>query len=112
MKIFAFSLLSVFALNSCILKSTETFIPPSIIEQQPSWDGNLQNSGLINYIEGAGFVITPNAAQRYKFLTEKFGDTLVPPIKKGQGLKKIGKNYLLSIEYMSVFIEVSRLNKQ
>jgi hypothetical protein len=81
------------------------------VEKQPSWDGYEQNSGLINYEDGVGFIITPNAAKRYISLTEKFGAKLTPPISVGEGLKKYEENYSLSPEYMSVFMEVSRLNK-
>lgn len=96
----------------CKTTKPETFIPPPIVETQPSWDGEEQNSGLIDYIEGKGFLITKNAAERYRFLTKKFGQQLTPPITEGQGLEATEENFLLSPEYMSVFMEVSRLNKQ
>lgn len=96
---------------SCKTK-TKTFVPPPIVEVQPSWDGNKQNSGLIDYIDGKGFVITKGAAERYTALTEKFGITLVPPVKSGEGLEPYGDNFLLSPEHMAVFMEISRLNKK
>ena len=86
-------------------------MPPPIVETQPSWDGEKQNSGLLGYVDGKGFEITKGAAERYKSLTIKFGDKLNPPVKPGEGLEIFGENYILSAEYMSVFMEVSRLNK-
>lgn len=112
MKNFIWIICFVFALSSCQTKKVETFIPPPIVESQPSWDGERQDSGLIDYIDGKGFLITKGAAERYTFLTEKFGQQLTPPIKSGEGLVVEGKNFLLSPEYMSIFMEVSRLNKQ
>lgn len=88
-----------------------TYVPPPIVESQPSWDGEEQNSGLIDYIEGKGFVITKNAGERYKLLTRKFGQQLTPPVVSGEGLIAHDGNFILSPEYMSIFMEVSRLNK-
>lgn len=89
-----------------------TIIPPSISESQPSWDGDKQNSGIIEYLDGKGFLITPQAAKRYTALTSKFGQSLVPTIAAGEGLIPFENNFLLSPEYMSVFMEVSILNKK
>jgi hypothetical protein len=110
---FLFSIVFVlFVLASCQTKPIKTIVPPPIVETQPSWDGENQNSGLIEYVKGEGFLITPKAAQRYIALTQKFGNTLTPTVQAGEGLVKKGDNFLLSPEYMSVFMVVSRLNKQ
>ena len=108
LQIFLFSILVV----SCKTKQIESIMPPAIVETQPSWDGEKQNSGLIGYVDGKGFEITRKAGERYKALTEKFGKQLSPVIYPGEGLEVFGENYILSAEYMSVFMEVSRLNKQ
>ena len=109
---FIYLIFFTFCFCSCKTQKVETFIPPPIVEAQPSWDGERQDSGLIDYIDGKGFLITRGAAERYTFLTEKFGSTLTPPIKAGEGLQADKENFILSPEYMSVFMEVSRLNKQ
>lgn len=109
-KIFVFALFG-FVFIGCQTKQ-ETIMPPPIVETQPSWDGEKQNSGLIDYIDGKGFLITKGAAERYIYLTGKFGDQLTPKITAGQGLEPYEKNFILTPEYMSVFMEVSRLNKQ
>lgn len=96
----------------CKLPGPITYVPPPIVEVEPSWDGDKQNSGLIEYIDGKGFLITPKAAIRYTSLTEKFGSKLTPAISAGEGLIPYKGNFLLSPEYMSVFMEVSTLNKQ
>lgn len=100
-----------FCLISCKVKQVPTYIPQPIVETQPSWDGVEQNSGLIDFIEGKGFLITKSAAERYTALTAKFGKTLTPNINPGEGLIPYEDKFLLSPEYMSVFMEVSRLNK-
>jgi hypothetical protein len=105
----------LFSLILCSCKSANqnvTLIPPPIKETQPSWDNQEQNSGLITYVDNVGFLITPGAAQRYRNLTEKFGSTLTPPVEPGEGLLPYGGNFILTPEYMAVFMEVSRINKQ
>jgi len=101
-----------FLLASCQVKEVITIIPPVITETQPSWDGEKQNSGLLDYIDGKGFLITKGAAERYVFLTSRFGNSLTPHVKPGEGLQPFGENFILSAEYMSIFMEVSRLNKR
>ena len=112
MKIFN-SILIALLLSSCnIKKDPVTIVPPPIKESQPSWDKQDQNSGLITYIDNVGFLITPGAAERYSLLTEKFGNKLTPPIKKAEGLMPYENNFILSPEYMAIFMEISKLNKQ
>lgn len=103
-------LAALFVLSSC--KNAETYIPTTISEVQPSWDGLSQNSGIVDFIKDEGFLISKSAAARYTFLTEKFGAKLTPPVVAGEGLIEKNEKYILSPEYMSVFMEVSRLNKQ
>lgn len=98
-------------LVSCQSKKIETITPPPIVEKQPSWDHNTQNSGLIEYKDGVGFIITHNAASRYIYLTGKHGDKLSPPVTAGQGLIEYPPNFVLSAQYMSVFMEVSKIEK-
>lgn len=106
------SLFLILFFCGCQTSPPITYIPPPIVEKEPSWDGDKQNSGLIEYIDDKGFLITPKAAIRYTSLTEKFGSKLTPPISAGEGLVAYEGNFLLSPEYMSVFMEVSTLNKQ
>jgi hypothetical protein len=112
MKIFN-SILFALLLNSCVSDNNSvTIVPPPIRESQPSWDKQEQNSGLITYIDNVGFLITPGAAERYSLLTEKFGNKLTPPVKKSEGLMPYENNFILTPEYMAIFMEISKLNKQ
>lgn len=106
-------ILMALILSSCKIKDESiTIVPPPIKESQASWDNQSQNSGLITYIDNVGFLITPAAAQRYTLLTEKFGNKIVPPVKTSQGLTPYEKNFILTPEYMAIFMELSRINKQ
>jgi hypothetical protein len=100
-------------LSSCKIKDESvTIVPPPIKESQASWDNQSQNSGLITYIDNVGFLITPAAAQRYSLLTERFGNKIVPAVKISEGLMPYEKNFILTPEYMAIFMELSRINKQ
>lgn len=81
-----------------------TFVPAPIVEVQPSFDKEEQNSGLIDYVDGKGFLITSDAAARYRELTKLFGAECNPPLKEGEGLEEqAGGNYILPSSYMVEF---------
>lgn len=105
-------LISLFLVfTSCQTTKTQTVIPTNVVDVSPSWDGNEQNSGLITYIENKGFLITENAANKYTFLTEKYGEFLAPQVKKGEGLKEEGQYFILNNQYMSIFVYLSQVHK-
>ncbi len=90
-----------------------TIVPPPIVEVQPSFDGEEQNSGIIDYIEGKGFLITSNAAARYTELTKRFGAESIPPISEGQGLEKqVDGNFILPASFMVEFAMMSDKSKK
>lgn len=100
-----------FVFSSCQANKTQTVIPTNVVDVSPGWDGNEQNSGLITYIENKGFLITENAANKYIFLTEKYGSFLAPPVKKGEGLQEEGQYFILTNQYMSTFVYLSQVHK-
>lgn len=95
---------------SCI-SNPGTVTPPPIVDTQPSWDGNEQNSGILGFIDNEGFLITKNAADRYTNLTVKYGKDRNPPLSKGQGLVPKGDNFILPNQYMVEFIAMNQLFK-
>ena len=106
------SILVVFFLFSgCQGLGTYTVTPPSIEDRVPSWDGNKQNSGLLGYLNGKGFLITKNAAARYTFLTEEYGKSYNPPLEKGAGLIPYEDNFILPHEYMVEFMVLTAKHK-
>lgn len=92
--------------------SCKTFIPNPIVDNQASWDGNTQNSGVVNYIEGVGFLITEDAANRYTYLSKEMGSIFNPQLKKGEGLAFHNGKYYLSNEYMVKFAIMNRKWKE
>jgi hypothetical protein len=93
-----FAFLASFVFVACKAADIKTIIPPRIVEEQPSWDENTQNSGIIEYVEGKGFLITNKALTRYESLVALLGTKEIPPILSGEGvtIEPSGKIYLTS----------------
>lgn len=90
------------ALTSCSAPP-QTFLPVQITQTEPSFSGNLQNSGIVDFVEGGGFVLDDSAVKRYKNLAAKFHEEVV-------GLSfEDGKNYLTK-EGMILFLELNDRN--
>lgn len=89
---------------------TETVV--EIVDTVPSWDGNEQNSGILDFIPGKGWLLTNKAAIRYMILSEKYGNMFVPALEKGEGLAQEGANFILPQEYMVKFAVMNRENKK
>lgn len=86
--------------------------PPAPVEEQASFDENEQNSGIKDYIEGKGFLITKNAKERYEALAAIYGLNMVPTFSSNSGLSPaLGGDYYLSAEGMSNFIVWSEKKK-
>lgn len=112
----------IFFLSSCsspkvteITKEEEIKINSPIVrvieDRQPSFDGNEQNSGIIDFFPDKGWLITNNALKRYNILIEKFGKMFEPSINKDYGLIiENNKNYLSS-EAMIKFALMNKQNK-
>jgi hypothetical protein len=80
---FSLLFLSITLLAGC----TSTVIPKHTKPNQPSFDGNQQNSGLLGFTAEGSAIITSNAVNRYNFLIEKYPDFFTPPVKKNEGVK-------------------------
>jgi hypothetical protein len=104
------ALLVLFSFASCSVLKTKPVVPVFMQDVVPSWDGEEQNSGLIGYIDGKGYVLTPSAAARYSYLTEIYGKDYSPPLAKGVGLTKdeASDNYFLSTQYMVEFVVMNQ----
>ena len=91
-----FACLVSFAFVACKTAEIKTIIPPRIVEEQPSWDENTQNSGIIEHVPGKGFLITPKALARYQALVGLLGAREIPPIlpEEGINIEPDGKIYM------------------
>ncbi len=85
-----------------------TIVPPRVEDSQISWDGNEQNGGLIDYVEGKGFEITKKALIRYQALVFIYGANMVPPVKSDDGVTIEGERIFLSSEAMVNFMTLNK----
>jgi hypothetical protein len=74
-------LLSLFVFSSCSVRQ-QTVVPRAIVSTEASFDGNVQNSGIIKYDEH-GFIVSAHWLERYDAMLARFGDKLFPAIKPG-----------------------------
>lgn len=98
---------------SCKTIKEDVIIKPKVevVDTTPSWDGNEQNSGIIDFVIGKGALITPRAAARYNALIVKYGQMFTPPLKVGDGLTPEGDNFYLDNEHVVKFAEMNRKYK-
>jgi hypothetical protein len=86
-----------------------TIVPERIVEQkEASWDGDVQNSGLLDYVEGRGFEVTKKALARYNALVFTLGSSLIPPIVQNDGVTIEGERIFLTPEAMVNFITLNQ----
>lgn len=103
------ALLVFVSITNCSMWNTTPIVPVFIKDTVPSWDGEEQNSGLLGYVEGKGYLLTPSAAARYSYLTELYAKDYSPPLEKGIGLtKEEGGAFYLSSQYMVEFVVMNQ----
>lgn len=110
----AVSVTAPLSVTSCFMFRTKPTVAEYVVdESEPSYDGNEQNSGLIDYIEGKGFLITPHAAQRYLALVKEYGNDYAPPLVGSEGLSEDpdSSNYILDSQHMVEFVAMSQKKK-
>lgn len=108
--VLAFIAFSFLMLSGC----TSTVVPPAIVDVQPSWDGNQQNSGLLGFDADGFGLITEHARDRYNALSEIYGGHYSPPNLSGAGLSDSGTNGVIRIdkEHLVRFATMQRWKKE
>lgn len=105
---FAAAFLLSFALVGCKTAAPiKTILPPRVENVEKSFDGNVQDSGIKDYIEGKGFEISKSALTRYNSLIFLYGKSLVPPVSGDFGVTLEGDKIYLSMEAMVQFVVMS-----
>lgn len=92
----------VLGLASLVLLSGCGTVVPKVREGTiSSFDGNDQNSGVIEITEN-GALVTPDFIQFYNALIEDYGNKTTPETPRDFGAKKLENgNYLLTLEGLS-----------
>jgi hypothetical protein len=97
--------------QSKIQEKVELPINNIIKDSEASFDNNDKTSGILDFINGKGWLITKNAATRYNNLINKYGKTLDNPIDPNFGLTQEGENFLLTQEGMIKFALLTQTHK-
>lgn len=79
--------LAVWILTGCTL----TVHPDRVETTEASYDGNVQNSGIVMSTEN-GFLVTDHFRDRYNALIETYGRDFAPPLKKDAGMSRVGED--------------------
>ncbi len=90
-------------LSGCQHSQPETFVPVRAESRVPSFDGNVADSGIKEFIPNKGFVLSDSAVARYKSLCTKFQ---ADPI----GLSTYDGKNILDKEGMVQFLELNDRN--
>lgn len=68
-----------------------------------------QTGGLVDIEDGKYFIITKKTVDLYNALIDKYGDRIIPPLKKNDGITECatGGNYKISPKYMRYFMDMA-----
>ena len=93
--------------TACQNKEIKTITSTRVEKIEKSWDGNSNNSGIIDFVDGKGFLITKKAAERYNTLISIYGKNELPPILKNYEILNEDSKIYLTSEGMTIFIVFS-----
>jgi hypothetical protein len=74
--------IDVLILNFLLVAGCSTVAPKNIKSSIPSFDGNIQNSGIVAFLPDGGIEITPSKRDQYIALVADYGDQFVPSLKQ------------------------------
>lgn len=109
-------LLANSSLVSC--KADKTIRPIAVIDVAPSYDGNIQDSGIIS-VANNGVTVTQRVIDRYVALVAIYGDEFTPSLDPQLGFEKIindspsnrGQLYLMEKRTLVCFIKMNQWKK-
>lgn len=100
---------ALFALLLAMASCTVT--PVHTTAAVPSYDGGVQNSGLLGYHTNGAVVyrvLTPHSHDRYNGLIDVYGDRFIPHLKHDDGVVPFGTNYLIDPQHWVYALQMNR----
>jgi len=79
----------ILAVLAFSLAACGTSIPPLIESNIPSFDGKVQDSGVISLVPG-GQLVTPHWRDRYNGMIAVYGKRFTPPLQTDDGILPAG----------------------
>jgi len=103
---------TIFVAQVCLalfigLSGCSTISTDLVVAREASAD----HSGIVEIIPDVGQIVNEHWRVRYNRLISKFGTKLNFPLSTDQGLVPDGKNYFVSKEYVTYFIEMNAMDK-
>lgn len=89
--------------------------PPQqvVVDEEPSWDGNEQNSGVLDVYPEGGFVVTAHFIERYNSLIRIHGNRFQPPLRRNRGVltHPNGIDFIIDNQHMVFFLDMNLWDK-
>ena len=99
-----------------ILGCSNTIRPRQIQDTTASFDGGIQNSGVIGFVTNgpAAFAeVTPHFRDRYNAMIQIYGTNFLPRLKLDEGISAhTNGNFLIDLRGLDNFLRMNRLRKQ
>ncbi len=97
----------------CALTLAGCTVRPVVVRnQEASFDGNVQNSGIIGKDAAGNRILTPHARDRYNGLMDLYGKRFSPPVGRNDGITATTSNtFLLDAQHEFYFLTASRWQK-
>lgn len=103
-------LFAIILASSLITACTVT--PEKLTDSQPSFDGNVQNSGLIGFTADGFAILTPHAHDRYNALVKTYGKKFIPALRSDVGcVAYTNGTWLIDKEHLVHFETMNRWRK-
>lgn len=101
--------IALLALILTHLSGCSTVTPDQVHAAAPSFDGNVQNSGILAATP-AGILVTPHLRDRYNTLVDYYGHDYKPALAKDAGITDAPDkvNYLLDRQHFVQFLEMNQ----
>lgn len=98
------------------LGCSTTIRPRQIQDTTASFDGGVQNSGVIGFVTNglAAFAeVTPHFRDRYNAMIPIYGTNFLPRLKLDEGISAhTNGNFLIDLRGLDNFLRMNRLRKQ
>lgn len=99
---------------ACLFIAPGCTVRPKVVRnQQASFDGNEQNSGLIGHDSAGNGIITAHARERYNAMIDAYGPLFKPPVRQDDGVRQTATNtFLIDGEHLFIFATMNRWRHQ
>ncbi len=93
-------------------KNSETVTPRIVRDSTASFDGSVQNSGLIGFDDAGNAILTPHARDRFNALVAVYGKRFAPPLTADYGITPTATNtFLITKEALVKFGQMNSMRK-